>query len=709
MTKFSEWILNPGTAGPSIVEGMRRLGIPRPQSTEAQARAGTDTTTDMSPLRVTQNVNVRTYSIEAFRSAGASDRAALQAYMDTADPDARCVLQPGQTYLFDGGVTAVNRPVDICASGARLVRTAGAPNEPVISVAQDYLDVTPVTSLTVAQVNFGGGNSSVSRIFVGSGAAITLNVSIGDVVKIVSDDLIPSYSVGDGTRRIGEYGVVSGVGADYIDISNVLREAFTTNIRVARMQNFAVSLYGLNMSDAVEYPSARDQPMVQLTGCVSPVIVRPLVHDTASVALQYQGCYNPRTVGPTFDSLRTSPGVNAFGYGVREVSCQDGYHSDITGRRARHLFTTNAFSTSEDDARIWRYGGCIGSVAFGSASDCEAAAWDTHEDALNVRFPRVTQSGMVRGPETAMFAVSLRGRRCFANVDSDGQAGVRVLLKGNDGGHTIRVRHTRQPGFALADGLVRIDGSGAPTREKVALHVDLTVQGGLTPVIQAINAEVAVSGHVAMSYDDTTGTPARVFDLSSGSSVTADELDVDLTGVGSGALNPRIARINDNGSSFFARRVCVRRGAGNWILGDFQNTDGSITFNRLEYDTPPSSGGGGFSNVGAAAIRWVQQYVQNGKPLGQGSFVRSPSTLTDVMTVQAAGTQILSAPISAERFNTEPIAGVPEGHEIRYVRTAAATGAFSWTIGNDALTSENTWLTRKFVSGSWMTVAKGTL
>jgi len=56
MTKFSEWILNPGTAGPSIVEGMRRLGIPRPQSTEAQARAGTDTTTDMSPLRVTQNL-----------------------------------------------------------------------------------------------------------------------------------------------------------------------------------------------------------------------------------------------------------------------------------------------------------------------------------------------------------------------------------------------------------------------------------------------------------------------------------------------------------------------------------------------------------------------------------------------------------------------------------------------------------------------------
>jgi hypothetical protein len=59
MTKFSEWILNPGTAGPSIVEGMRRLGIPRSQSTEAQARAGADTTTDMSPLRVAQAIDDR--------------------------------------------------------------------------------------------------------------------------------------------------------------------------------------------------------------------------------------------------------------------------------------------------------------------------------------------------------------------------------------------------------------------------------------------------------------------------------------------------------------------------------------------------------------------------------------------------------------------------------------------------------------------------
>lgn len=60
---------------------------------------------------------------------------------------------------------------------------------------------------------------------------------------------------------------------------------------------------------------------------------------------------------------------------------------------------------------------------------------------------------------------------------------------------------------------------------------------------------------------------------------------------------------------------------------------------------------------------------------------------------------------------TEPDATrrVLAGREIRYVRTASATGAFAWNIGAESLTTPGTWVKRMWTGTAWITTGKGTL
>ena len=351
MTKFSEWILNPGTAGPSIVEGMRRLGILRPQSTEAQARAGTDTTTDMSPLRVTQNLASQLPSAPFTASFAFSNPTSVREIFEREiSPD-----------LF-GGPTGVDDTVSILrARDAAAERNASIVLPRGIYFLGETLELPSKTSLVLmpgatlkatptftgnSLVRLGdpGGSAFADDIYVGGGGSLDTsnvpNILFGIDVAYARFSRIENLKIAGSVSNSIRVGDPGAPAASYeIDMTRI--RAWREDVPNSegshgfRWQN-ATDCYG-SMLQAIGYRTGFliEGSSIEIAQCHA--WVRP-VHGVMRRAFDVQGsgstlvqCYadTPTNFGdPLIEDLVC---FNLFGFSPTLVSCRAFINTNYPG------------------------------------------------------------------------------------------------------------------------------------------------------------------------------------------------------------------------------------------------------------------------------------------------------------------------------------------------------------------------------------------
>lgn len=666
-------------------------------ASQAEAEAGETNVKGMSPLRVRQALGY--VSPENYPSLP-THLALQRALQDAADMQKEVWLRPGKTYLMDGGVDLTDTDIRLRFKGAALVRSINAPNVPLIRASYSITNVQDVTSVSVAERDLGSGNSTVCAVTVSDGSAYLP----GDALKIVSDDLLPDSPVSQ-AEYTGEIFLVSSVEGNVVYGYAPLRETFSTNIRIGKMTKRVVFIEEADASDEEGAPTSRNAPLVQVKGSIEAEYVRPYFHDGQSMGLQSISSYKNLMTGARFERLRTSPSNAAYGYGFAEYGCVDGLLDGWSADTLRHPYTTGALIVEPGQEDIYEYGGTIGTVVRnGGGKDC---CLDRHEDSLDVWFENCYIYKSFRPVNASFNPYNLRGRGGgMRGCGGKGPTAFNITVS-RDGSKKIFVEnhfHERPSGYTTTVPMVDIKGDDDNTgdaKARAKVYMDLTIaSGSCYTIVRATNSDL--EGSIKGDFPYGGAGVGAVSLVNSKWKDACFRLDASK---GSGN-NPRVALV-DAASELTCKELSFTKGSGTWVFADFVSGNGKATFKDVTCDVQPSTANSGFANVGSSAAFWVDGLDIGGENIRTGIDIRGNSSV--VMNGFSKGVQYLDAALTQDRTITEPSQAVRTGREILYVRSAQATGAFSWAIGNDSLTAASTWLRRKWTGSTWLTIAKGGL
>lgn len=660
--------------------------------------------------------------IEKFNPGLVGFEAALLAAITEADANGGTVyLETAKTYTCTTGVTVTDKHVRINFNGAQIMRSAGgtvdmtaltiihshSTPQAVLGVTADVFTSNWPTTLRV--------NSTVAKIQV----ADATGWSAGDYAIIVSDDLIVGANTVDRpNQREGERIRIAAVIGNYLYAARPLRAVFTTNPRIARMTQKEVSLVSPWGSDQAGSPTGRSLPLIVIRGAVSPRVTDWKGTNLCSIGLQFEGVALGEVDGCEAYNLRTSDTDNAFGYGVRVLSSCDFTARNLHGSLLRHVFTTGAFSgTPADFADLTRYGSCWNvQILTGSSHDTGHAAFDFHEEAAGGVIDGCSVVYNHREPLGTFSAFQLRGRYTeLRNSRSIGPGGLKMY--GYDGGGFFRVSnyfHELISGFDSGTsqfGILFDNSATMSSRGQAELaNVEMLARNCLTNIIQLNKASVRASNLRMTTYNDpsTSANPFRPIVLTD-TDLYIDTLYVDLRGCT--ASSTRLFYLADSLSSVRVDRlVVIAGGYTGWGIGNFNSLNGTIEIGRLECDTLPASTL--HTSIGTTATWSVGgggDVILNQRSIINGLTSRTNAGAAVTLNSLATGRQLLDQPLTATRVLVESTISLFPGREILYIRTANATGAFTWTIGGDSLTTAGTWLRRMWTGTAWITIGKGTM
>ena len=591
---------------------------------------------------------------------------------------------PGTLYTVQAGLTLTDLDLNVRFNGARIVRGVSCPNVAAITVDNTLGAIKAVTLLAATTFDYSGDGSlsDVSAITVADAS----DLAVGDFIKIVADDLIPS-SVPANNERIGEIFQIGAKSGNTIYTTVPLREAYVTNTRIAKMAVKKCVFEGLDLSDAAGYPVGRGAALLQINSSIRPKLLFPEIHDGASFGVIFKNCYQPTTYGAQVRELRTSSVNGAFGYGIYEIGCVEGLHVAPRCKLMRHGYTTGALGVpTAGSGAVYNYGGVLHSeVHGGMGTEMENAPWDTHEDSLRVRFVNCVSIGKQSGAGNSRFGFQLRGRGDEAlNGFTEGVAAVKVI-QAYLAGYTTRIighKHRMSQGVTQSSGLFGINGS-ATVRANVEIQAD--ADGATSEIVSALYADVFGSIKSKCRYGAVSSYAAVRLD--SGSTFEGD-LDLDLS-LGTGT-NTRAVKAVDAASIARVRNLRIKRGAvGAWFAGDLSSVNSRITVDRLDCDALPVASAGGFANPGAASIQFITDVVvdQIARAGGIGALINGTNTLNAF----SFEVQLLDVPLTANRVVNLPSSSIPTGRPFVVARSANATGAFTLDVGGVAsLTAAST-------------------
>lgn len=546
---------------------------------------------------------------------------------------------PGKTYYANGGVTIVDKDVRIKLNGAKILRNTVAADAPIITVNVSFSAPQAVTSIDSASIYIGASATPVSRISVSDSSGW----AVGQMGRIVSDDLIP-WDIADNNERQGESFRVALVETGYIYTYRPLRLNYSTNVRVARHGSSIVKIDDFKSGDEPGSPTTRHSPQVRINGAIRPTLERPSVVDALSEGIKFESCAEPQTRDAHFENLRTSASDSAYGYGVREEGCTDGFHIGISGSRLRHVYTTGAFGGLDDnDSRFNRYGGVIGArVKVGCAVETEHSAFDTHDDALGVVFELCSVINNYRGVQGGYYAIKLRGKSCMAlHCDTYGPGAVYFATRENGGDHAaVSHVHVLPAGYSAVSAIGGIhNGSG---RSKNRIDMKITANGHLGSLIDI--TKILLVGRLDLVWDYVAANP-KAFSPTD-SAIELDEFNADFS-LASGDYSPRIAYFTDALSTFFAKRMSVTAGANPWWLADFNasgNYAASAIVGKLICDKAPGFASA-VTNAGAGSVSHADIEVSAGVGAQPASMLNSfnSTSAIDVSLAERGEAQIVYA------------------------------------------------------------------
>jgi len=601
---------------------------------------------------------------------------------------------PGRTYTFTDGVTVAGLVADF--TGCKLRRGAAMPNRSVLRVEAPFSAATfgaadAITAYSVVEWNFGNGATFVPRITVAS----TAGYSVGQIVKVMSSDRIPSIAPWQDTRyaEMGEIGAVDA-GNGYLYLIRPFAETWTPE-RIVGLTATDCEIVGGEWFDEPGYPAARNAPMVELRGLVRPAVRDMHFRDTASTQMSVESCYEPVSRGMRYDRPRHSILNNSFAYGEKHLGTTRPVQQGAVGSRCRHVFDTGGWVVADGDidtSSPLRFGGVVQAVvANGVGYDSLNAPFNDHPDAFETRIINCHSLYTNRAASGAtLWGLQLRGRGGIAiggvydglnPLRVEPSTSVKTVLRGV----TFQKRPFNDTD-AARQSLAEIIGGGVIGGGKARVVMEgvrIEQRLGRKELLLMQNASVEFSGSIEYAASLSNPVFAR---LESGSDLTVHALTADFSA--STAATPMLTFLVDAGSRVDAPgRVIVKgstAGGSAIVLTDFNSVAGQADWRDVSGDGSFFGNESGWRNAGSAGLqRAIIQRSDTGARNNDITVNFSGSTGDKTITwpVGTASPQIYVA-VNATFAGTE-LGTIPNGAFTGQRAILANVGTESFEVNSD--------------------------
>ncbi|NKW16917.1 hypothetical protein GTA26_04580 [Rhodococcus hoagii] len=300
--------------------------------------------------------------------------AALQAAV-AATPDGARLIVPAGIYRVDTGVSITDRTITVDSYGVTYRKaTDGA----IFAAAATVDTVYPVSAL--AQVTVSDENTAAGQRLTLAG---NTGWERGDIVQLISDDVIPGGLPGDGTNeyRCGQHFMVHAVTSGSVDLLGSLHDPMSTNLRVHRMRRHLVRFRG------GRFTKTGGGSTIASTRLVAPVVEEVNVYTSGGQALSFAGCVGWRAMNFVVENAPNVPASGIFGYGIMNMSSSWGRVSGAQIHRVRHAYTNDNTAIPAGSAQYHLYGRPFGNTVENSvAIGTDNSAWDTHSGSQAEQF-----------------------------------------------------------------------------------------------------------------------------------------------------------------------------------------------------------------------------------------------------------------------------------------------------------------------------------
>lgn len=574
-------------------------------------------------------------------------------------------------YLIDSAVTVSGKTINMLG-GATLVQGA---NVFMLTYTGTFSTPLTVTAVTATTRVFGDGAASQCTMLTAAGHDYTP----GDVVKVVSDDLIVGSR--EANARLGEYAVVGAVVGNDVYLTALLRShdgAYTTNVRVARHEPHTINLDGLRFTATADYVSG----LVRIQGAFRPRLTNLTAHDVGDTFLTLTGCYAYRASDVEVRNLRNDPVNGYHGYGINDQNSEYGVVTGLHATAVRHGYTTGATDTTTNDARLYRYGRtAYFTVANSTAHGTSNSAFDTHEDAYGGLFIGCTARGIMDGNQSSGAGFCARGHRLrFVGCTTlDSYTGF-VIPMDNVGG-VSDIEFTDCQARGITNAVFSLSGTAArlPTVRVRGGRFD-----GSGKLVYAINGGIDLRNVGAVIGLNSVAADG-VIRLDSGD-VYLDEVRLDLTGTVTAAVHAFKVQDVANptaGWSLKGRRVEITlpdTEITQLARGDSLDATGRLNLSDVRLSTTITTTVG---LTNATILYTTEDTGATNNPIAYPTaYVRKTSTTTITANTTLASVSAFSLPMVASaiyRFEMQAVYSSPVAAALKLQLSVPSGSSATWS------------------------------
>lgn len=284
----------------------------------------------------------------------------------------KLILTPGVTYECTSELVSNGEDVDLVCSGAKLIQ---AGSDSIFALWGGYEDIVSVQSVA---------NGTI--IAVAPGSAFPAHWQDGDVIKIVSEDLMTQT-----TGRCGEFFVIRDIDPVGRTVTAMapLRMTYSTSVRMGRMKEKSIRIFEPTYETPFGYINETTNPVgpvIAVREGLRPQVIRPRCRWQYNAGIYFRGAFGGVVTDINIRGGRDRDEGKGeyYSYGV---SLSRSSHCRVDGgsiSRVRHAVAVIASGGDGVNPDFHAYGESRGNVVHGvSASFCDAASFDAHHGAVD--------------------------------------------------------------------------------------------------------------------------------------------------------------------------------------------------------------------------------------------------------------------------------------------------------------------------------------
>lgn len=293
------------------------------------------------------------FNLKAFGDTTLNFTSVLNAAIAAVPSGSTIVIPPG-TYTNTGNIVNNGKSVKISAKGARVLQGS---NHTMALFTGAWDEAINIYAITTANVTNDAGNV---RVMQQINITDTVNWKRGDVVKIYANDYIPDARtpITNIGARVGEFATVYAVSGTLVTLTGLLRDTYTLNPRVQRLQPITVeweggTYYGSDQAFADKWTL----PVMRFSSLLTPAVRDFHIERASSLGLDFRSCLSPIIDNYVVDYLANDTADTLqLGYGILDIACEGLTWTNSIVRNVRHAFTDDNNRIAADFGDASNYG-----------------------------------------------------------------------------------------------------------------------------------------------------------------------------------------------------------------------------------------------------------------------------------------------------------------------------------------------------------------